>query len=96
MELAQAPLLVERVDLDDDPVDLVAEVGAALLPRDAGVRDLGDGLETLRIGVRAEAARPQPVERLPLGAELIALEDSDAVDEDRQGALSRDRSGVSE
>ena len=56
VQRAEAPLLVERVDLDHDPVDLVVELDPALLPRDAGGGDVLDRLEPLGVGVRAEAA----------------------------------------
>ena len=39
VEHAEPPLLIERVDLDHDPVDLVVELDAARLPRAAGFGD---------------------------------------------------------
>jgi hypothetical protein len=91
VQRAEATLLVEGVDLYDDPVDLVTEVGAPRLPRDAGLRDLLDRLEPLDVGIRPEPALPQPRERLRLGRELVPVEDPDPVDEDRQRPLRRDR-----
>ena len=66
MERAEPPLLVERVDLDDDAVDLVVELDPLRLPEAA---DLGDGLDRvvpLCEGVRAKTVFPQPLERVPV------------------------------
>jgi hypothetical protein len=87
VQRAQPALLIERIDLDHDAVDLVAEARAPRLPLDTGFRDLVDRLDPLRARVGAEAALAQPLECLPLRRELVALEDADAVDEDRERAL---------
>ena len=47
VQRAEPPLLLERVDLDHDPVDLVVELDASLLPRAARLGDRLDGLEPL-------------------------------------------------
>ena len=49
--------------------------------------DLLDRLDTLDAGIRAEAAGAEPLERLPLRRELVALEHADPVDEDGQRSL---------
>ncbi len=64
VQRAEASLLLERVDLDHDPVDLVVELDAPLLPGCAGLGDLLDRLEPLREGVGAEATLGEPGERL--------------------------------
>ena len=90
VQRAEAALLVERVDLDHDPVDLVVELDAPASPTRAHARrDLLDRLEPLRERVRAEAVLAQPLERLPLRLELEALALADAVDPDRRAAGSR-------
>ena len=66
-------LLVERVDLDHDPVDLVVELDPAPLPLCADARHVVDGLVSLGERVRPEAALPQPGERLPLRLERDAV-----------------------
>ena len=53
---AETTLLVERVELDHDAVDLVSESRSPLLPGDAGVGDVVDRVEALRVRVRAETA----------------------------------------
>jgi hypothetical protein len=83
-------LLIEVVDLDHDPVDLVVELGPPGLPRAARLRDLLDGLEPLRVRVRAEAVVAEPVEHLPLGLRQVALASTEPVDPQRQRALGRD------
>src|SRR6266545_504270 len=75
VERAEAPLLIERVDLDHDPVDLVVELEPSRLPLAA---DLGDGLDrlvTLGEGARAKAALAKPLERrpVPVGRQALAM-----------------------
>ena len=91
VERPEALLLVEGVDLDDDPVDLVAERGPTLLPGNAGVGHLGDRPDALRVRVRPEAALAEPIERLPLRREHRAIEHADPVDEDRERSLGGHR-----
>ena len=66
VQRAEPALLGERVDLDHDPVDLVVELDAPLLPVAARAGDLLDRLEPLGERVRAEAVLAQPLERLPV------------------------------
>ena len=74
VQRAEPPLLVERVDLDHDPVDLVVELGAPRLPRDARARRPPRSISSRsRMRVRAEAALAQPLERLPLRPRLGAF-----------------------
>ena len=91
MERAESPLLVDRVDLADDAVDLVIELDPPLLPLGAHARDVLDRLVPLGEGIRAEAAGPQPLERLPLALEFDPLVRSETVDPDREIALGRGR-----
>jgi len=90
VQRAEPPLLVERVDLDDDAVDLVVELDAAFLPLSAGLRDFLDRLQPLHEGVGGEAALAQPLERLPLRAEVEALPMTRAVHPDGERPLGRD------
>jgi hypothetical protein len=55
VQRAEAPLLIERIDLDDDPVDFVVELGSASLPFGAGLHHVLDRLEPLGVRVRPEA-----------------------------------------
>ena len=66
VQRAEPRLLVEGVDLDHDPVDLVVELDPARLPRPAGLGDLLDRLQPLSERIRAEAALAEPLERLPV------------------------------
>ena len=91
MEDAEPALLVERVDLDHDAVDLVVELGAALLPLDARGGDVVDRLESLDERIRPQAALAQPREHLRLRLELDALAVPGAVDPDRERTVGRDR-----
>jgi hypothetical protein len=90
VQLAEAPLLVEVVDLDHDPVDLVVELGALRLPGNAPLGDLVDRLEPLRVGIRAEPVLPQPEQHLPLRLRELAFPDAEAVDPERERPLRRD------
>ncbi len=56
--------LCERVDLHDDPVDLVAEVVAVLLPVPAVPVHGVDALEHPDLGVDGKAELPEVVERV--------------------------------
>ena len=90
VQRAETALLVERVDLDHDAVDLVPESGSPLLPRDARVGDLVDRLEALGVRVRAEPAARSHSSASHCERELDALEDADPVDEDRERPLGGD------
>ena len=90
VQRAEALLLVERVHLDDDAVDLVVELDALRLPLRALARDRLERLVALRVRVHAEAALAQPLERLPVGGELDPVAPAGAVDPDGQVALGRD------
>ena len=74
MQRAKPALLVERIHLDHDPVDLVVELRAPRLPLGGRLRDLLDGVEALRVRVRAEAVRLQPLEDVPLAIEGDAVD----------------------
>ena len=91
VQRAEPPLLVERVDLDHDPVDLVVELDPALLPRDARGGDVLDRLEPLGVRVRAEAALAQPLEHPELRLELDPLSLAGAVDPGRERPVGGDR-----
>ena len=95
VQRAEAALLVEGVDLDHDPVDLVVELDAPLLPFAAGRGDRLDRVVTLRVGVRAEAVLAQPLQRLPVTARGKALALTETVDPDRQRPLGGDRTSPS-
>src|SRR6266498_1736443 len=85
VQRTETALLVERVDLDHDAVDLVVELGAPQLPFGTGSGDLLDRLDALGVRVRAEASLAQPLERLrvrPQAIEAFAM--SRAVDPDRE------------
>ena len=90
MQRAEPLLLVERVDLDHDPVDLVVEVGPPPLPLGAGLRDLLDRLEPLGVRIRPEAALAQPGERLEVRVGCDALAVARAVDPDGERPRRRD------
>ena len=91
MQCTEAALLVEGVDLDHDPVDLVVELDAALLPFPASRRDGLDRVVMLRVGVRAEAVLAQPLQCLPVPGRRKALALAQTVDPDRERPRSRDR-----
>src|SRR5205085_12483440 len=92
VERPEPALLVERVDLYDDAVDLVVELGAPHLPFAACGRDVLDRLEALRIGIRAEAALPEPAQRLRVRGQVVdPLAVPGSVHPDRKGTLGRDR-----
>ena len=91
MKRSEAPLLVERVDLDDEAVDLVVELDPLRLPEAADLGHRFDRLVPLREGVRAEAMLAQPLERLPVRVELDSLGGSEAVHPDRERPGGGDR-----
>ena len=91
VQRAEPLLLVVRVDLDHDAVDLVVELGAPELPLAHELGDLGDRLEPLRERVRREAALAQPLQRLPVRREVEALAEARAVHPDRERTRRRDR-----
>jgi hypothetical protein len=78
VQRAEPRLLFVRVDLDDDSVDLVVELGAPQLPDAAALGDLVDRLDALREGVDREAVALQPLQRLPVRRQLDALVRADA------------------
>ena len=82
--------MLERVDLDHDPVDLVVELDSLPLPLRAPGGDLLDGPEPLGVRVRAEAALAKPFQELPLALEPNAVAVARAVDPDRERPLGRD------
>jgi hypothetical protein len=90
VQRAEPSLLVEVVDLDDDPVDLVVELGTPRLPGATRLRDLLDGLQPLGVRVGAEAVVAEPEEHLPLRLRELALAHAESVDPQRQRALGRD------
>src|SRR5512133_427193 len=91
VQRAEAALLVEGVDLDHDPVDLVVELDAPFLPGTAGRGDRLDGLVPLRVRIRAEPVRAQPLERLPVTVRGQTLTVAEPMDPDRQRAFGGDR-----
>src|SRR4029078_4925911 len=86
-------LLVEGVDLDHDPVDLVVELGAALLPALDRLGPLLDRLAPLRARGGPEAALAEPGERLEVRVRRDALAIAGAVDPDGERARGRDPRG---
>src|SRR5262249_7188618 len=91
VQRAEPSLLVERVDLDDDAVDLVVELEAALLPGAARPGDVLDRVEPLGERIRAEAVLAQPGEALAGRGQQEPVAGADAVDPDRERPLRRDR-----
>src|SRR5262249_24148255 len=84
-------LLLERIDLDHDPVDLVIELDPLLLPLVASLRHRRDRLVPLCIRVRAEPALAKSLQRVPMVADGYTVADAELVDPDRKGSLRRDR-----
>ena len=91
VQRAEPRLLLERVDLDHDPVDLVVELAPTGLPRATRLGDLFERLEPHRVRVDREAAPAQPLERLPVRVELDAFAEAGAVDPDREWPVRGDR-----
>ena len=84
VERPEPRLLLERVDLDNDAVDLVVEPRAPLLPLRDPLGDLLGRLVTADVGVRAEAALAEPEERGRVSVERKPLPVAEAVDPDRE------------
>src|SRR5688572_10129435 len=78
------------VDLDDDAVDLVVELLAALLPPQAALDDLVLGLVDSDLRLDREAVVAQPVELLRVGLHLDPAAGSDPVGPEPQGPLGGD------
>ena len=91
VERAESRLLVERVDLDDDTVDLIVELDPALLPLAAAACHGLDRLVPLDARIRPEAVPPHPLEDLVLALELEAHAKAHTVDPDREIPGRRDR-----
>ena len=92
VQRAEAALLVERVDLDHDPVDLVVELDPPLLPGDARGGDVLDRLEPLGVRVRAEAARARATRASPnCVSKSTPSRCAGAVDPGRERAVGGDR-----
>src|SRR6185437_10712168 len=91
VQCTEPALLVEGVDLDHDPVDLVVELDAALLPFPAGCGNGLDRVVMLRVGVRPEAVLAQPLQCLPVTGRGKALALTEPVDPDRERPRSCDR-----
>jgi hypothetical protein len=53
--MAEPSLLLEGVDLDDDPVDLIVELVAPPLPIRAGLGNFVDGLDATCLWIRPES-----------------------------------------
>ena len=73
---AEPGLLVEPVDLDDDPVGLVRQIVAALAPGLGEVDDALDVQAGLPVRVHREAERLQPIESRRLAGDraLVVLD----------------------
>ena len=91
MQHAEPALLVERVDLDHDAVDLVVELQPPLLPLDTGRGHVVDRLEPLGVRVGAQAVLAQPLEHRKLRLELDAIAATGSVDPDRERPVGSDR-----
>jgi len=87
---AEPHLLLERVDLDHDAVDLVIEIDPPVLPLGGDASGRLDRFMPLRERVRAEAVLPQPQEEVRLGVELEPLPVAEPVHPDRERARCRD------
>src|SRR5262249_46665808 len=90
VQRAEASLLVERVDLDHDPVDLVVELDPLRLPLAAGGGDLLDRFEALCVRVCPEASVAEPLEHAELRLDLDAVAGAGPVDPGREGTVCRD------
>ena len=88
---AEAALELQVVDLHDDAVDLEVELAAALLPVQALPDDLVLVADQPDVGVDAEAALLQPLQRLPVRLERQVLDHAQLVAPHRQRPLRRVR-----
>ena len=88
---AELRLLLEGIDLDHDPVDLVVEIDPRRFPLAAPAGDLFDRFEALCVRIRPEAALAQPLKRLRMRSGLHAFADPHAVDPERERSRGRDR-----
>src|SRR2546422_692327 len=87
---AEAPLVLERVDLDDDAVGVVAEVVAKVL-EPLAVGDHGvERLAALDLRLRLEAGRAERRERLPVGGEGERVGAAQMVEKDVERVPCRD------
>ena len=91
MQRAEPPLLVERVDFDHDPVDLVVELDPLLFPGATRFGDRRDRFMSFRERVRAETVISQPLQRVPVAIDRKPVAHAEPVDPDRQRTLSRGR-----
>ena len=83
------------VDLDDDAVDLVVELVAALLPPAAALDHRLDALVVVDVGVDLEAALAQPLELLAVGGEVEAVASRRSRSTRSRAAVRRRASGSS-
>src|SRR6266566_3530544 len=88
---AEPGLLLERIDLDHDSVDLVVELRAAHLPLPASLHHVLDRLEPLRIRIGAKTVLAQPLERLPVRGRCETVAAADAVNPDGKRSCGGDR-----
>ena len=88
---AELPPERPLVDLDDDAVDLVVELLAALLPPVAALDDRLDAVVVRGVGVDPEAALPEPGDLLAVGGEVDAPDGADRVAPDRERPFGRHR-----
>ena len=86
-DLAQVALQRDVVDLHDDAVDVVVDLGPPIDPGDALGGHLLDRLVAGRRGVHPKALRAQPLERLPVTLELDPLAVADLVAPDVERPL---------
>src|SRR3954447_667991 len=91
VQRTESALLLERVHLDHDAVDLVVELDALLLPVRARTRDRLDRVVQLRERIRAEAVLAQPLQRVPVPVRRQALLVPETVNPDRERAARGDR-----
>ena len=87
---AEGALLGERVDLHDDAVDVVVEIGAVSEGLGAEVVDLARAGHVARVGVDRKAAVTQPAEEVVLGGDGQRVLVGHGVDERLEVARTRD------
>ncbi len=90
-DLAEVALQRDLVDLDHDPVDVVVDLGAAVLPGGAHGRDLVDRVVTSGVGINPEALVAQPFESPPMARDLEPLGVAELVDPDVERSRGGDR-----